>query len=97
MYNDLYLGEVNFWRDYLSKGAPRITLNFGNQSGVIDATFVRMGMTWPGVPDDEKTVGGPTSEDLFTLLDLAEKVEGEEIEWADEHEDGLEDDPDIDD
>ncbi|MDD1770753.1 MAG: hypothetical protein LUO79_06690 [Methanomassiliicoccales archaeon] len=96
MYNDLYLGEVNFWRDYLSKGAPRITLNFGNQSGVIEAAFIRVGMKWPGIPGDEKTVGGPTEDDLFTLSDLAETVEGEVIEWIDEDNEAPEDDPEID-
>jgi hypothetical protein len=95
MYNDLYLAEVNFWRDYLSKGAPRITLNFGNQSGVIDAAFMRIGMKWPGVPGDEKTVSAPSPDDLFTLLDLAEAVEGKEIEWTDD-EDEVEEDEDID-
>jgi hypothetical protein len=96
MYNDLYLAEVNFWRDYLSKGAPRITLDFGSQSAVIDAALMRIGMRWPGVPDDKKTVGEPTPDDLFTLLDLAESVEGEEIEWMDDDEDEPEEDPDID-
>lgn len=94
MYNDLYLAEINFWRDYLSKGAPRITLNFGNQSGVIDATFIRIGMHWPGVPGDDKTVGGPIEDDLFTFADLAETVGGEEIDWADE-DDKLEEDSDV--
>lgn len=96
MYNDLYLAEVNFWRDYLSKGAPRITLNFGNQSGVIDAAFAKIGMKWPGVPGDEKTVSGPTGDDLFTLLDLTEAVEGQEIEWSDDDEDALDEDPEVD-
>lgn len=96
MYNDLYLAEVNFWGDYLSKGNPRLTLNFGNQSGVIEAAFMRIAMKWPGVPGDEKTVGGPPPDDLFTLADLAETVEGEEIEWTEEDEDDSEEDSDID-
>jgi hypothetical protein len=96
MYNDLYLGEVTFWREYLSKGSPRITLNFGNQSGVIEAAFAQIEMIWPGVPGDQKTVDTPPSEDLFTLLDLAEAVEGEEIEWSAAEEDEIEEDPDID-
>ncbi len=96
MYNDLYLAEVNFWREYLSKGAPRVTLNFGDQSGVIEAAFMRIVMKWPGIPGDQKTVSGPTSDDLFSLVDLAETVEGEEIEWTDGDGDELEEDPDID-
>src|SRR5262249_8282713 len=81
MYNDLYLAEVNFWRDYLSKGAPRITLNFGNQSGLIEAVFFKIGMKWPGIPGDDKTVIAPPPDDLFTLADFAEMVGGEAIDW----------------
>lgn len=97
MYNDLYLAEVNFWRDYLSKGTPRITLNFGNQSGVIEAAFLKIGMKWPGIPGDDKTVIAPPQDDLFTLADLAETVSGEEIEWTDEDDDEVEADGDADD
>ena len=97
MYNDLYLAEVNFWRDYLSKGAPRITLSFGNQSGVIEAAFLKIGMKWPGIPGDDKTVIAPPLDDLFTLADLAETVGGQEIEWTDADDDELEQDGDVDD
>lgn len=96
MYNDLYFAEVNFWRDYLSQGRPRITLGFGNQSGVIDAAFMRIDMNWPGIPGDDKAIQGPIEDDLFTFADLAEAVSGEEIEW-DKEDDLIEDEPDDDD
>jgi hypothetical protein len=97
MYNDLYLAEVNFWRDYLSKGAPRITLNFGHQSGVIEAALLGIEMNWPGIPGDDKTVMAPPADDFFTLAELAETVAGEEIEWTDEDDGELADDGDVDD
>ena len=38
-WNDIYLGEVNFWRDYLSGGNPKVVMNFGDQSAVIFRRF----------------------------------------------------------
>lgn len=35
MYNESYLSEIVFWRDYLSQSQPRVILNFGSQSAVI--------------------------------------------------------------
>src|SRR5207302_830702 len=50
MWNDVYLGEVNFWRDYLSGGNPKVVLNFGDQSAVIDTEMLAFGVDWPGIP-----------------------------------------------
>lgn len=87
MYNDLYLAEVNFWRDYLSKGKPRIILDFGSQSALVDTRLLTFDVQWPGIPGDDKPFKNQLyEEDLFTLSDLAGAVGGEEIDW-DEAED----------
>lgn len=87
MFNDLYLAEVNFWRDYLSKGQPWVILDFGSQTAVVDARLLTFDVKWPGIPGDDKPFKNQVyEEDLFTLSDLAGAVGGEEIDW-DETED----------
>jgi len=82
MYNDLYLREVHFWRDYLARGTPRIILDFGNQSALIQSSMVTFDMHWPGIDGDDKPFRNQVlEEDLFTLIDREEAASGEEIDW----------------
>lgn len=82
MYNDLYLGEVNFWREYLSGGSPRFYLDFGEQSAIVETRLLRVEVNWPGVPGDDKAFENQTyEEDLFTLSDLEEATSGDEVDW----------------
>lgn len=82
MYNDLYLGEVHFWREVLSGGKPRIHLDFGNQAAIIEKGLVDVGVSWPGVPDDDLQFEDRAPEEgLFTLADLDEATSGEELDW----------------
>ena len=84
MYNDLYLREVHFWRDFLSKGAPRIILDFGTQSAMIDGWMLAFDIRWTGIAGDEKRfVNQVPEEDLFTLIDREEAASGDEMEWDD--------------
>jgi hypothetical protein len=96
MYNELYLREVHFWRDYLSRGNPRIILDFGTQSAIIDAQLLPFEVRSPGIPGDDKPLTTQLyPEDLFTLMDLNEVATGEEIDWdkfEDEVEEEYEDD-----
>jgi hypothetical protein len=89
MFNDLYLSEVVFWRDYLARGEPRFILNFGTQSAIIDIEMVRVLVEWPGIPGDSKPFRNQTyGEDLFTFAALQQARSGEEIEWEEfEYED----------
>jgi hypothetical protein len=81
-----YLGEVNFWRDFLSKGSPRIVLNFGDQSAAIGTTFLGFGVSWPGVPGDEEPFKNQTyADDLFTRSDFARAIDGARIDWDSEN------------
>lgn len=84
MYNDLYLAEVVFWRDYLSGGEPRFILNFGAQSAVISVELAKVQVNWAGIPGDNKPFRNQVyAEDLFTLAALQQARTGEEIEWED--------------
>lgn len=82
MYNDLYLNEVNFWRECLSKGQPRVRLDFGAQSAIVEARFLTTQTSWPGIADDDKPFENQVyEEDLFTLSDLEEATSGDEVDW----------------
>lgn len=89
MYNINYLTEVNFWRDFLADGSPRIIMDFGDQSAIIETELLSFPISWPGVPNDERRFEQETREEnLFTLTELNEAVSGD-FDWDDENwEDG---------
>jgi hypothetical protein len=81
MYNEGVLREVNFWRDYLSRGRPRIKFGFGDQSLMIDTEILRTSIEWPGVPDDARPFTHLAyEEDLFTTIELDELADFEEAD-----------------
>jgi len=90
MYNDKYLGELQFWLSFLSRDKPRLLLEFGSQSVVIDARLVWFNIRWPGISHDvpAKPIES-VEDDLFTLSDLQAAAEGEPIYDDDEEEDAL--------
>lgn len=52
MFNYDLLGEVNFWRDFLSDSQPRIILNFGkDQHLIVSTTMMQADVDWPGIPE----------------------------------------------
>jgi hypothetical protein len=52
MFNYDLLGEVNFWRDFLSDSQPRIIFNFGkSQHAIISTTMIQTEINWPGIPE----------------------------------------------
>jgi hypothetical protein len=88
MFNDKYLGEVNFWRDFLANGSPRFVLDCGNQSAVVSTDFLNFDVTWPGIPGDDLPFKNQSyEEDLFTLAGLEGIVRGEDLDWEDEDDD----------
>ncbi len=90
MWNDVYLGEVNFWRDFLSGGEPKIVLNFGDQSAVIDTEMLAFALDWPGIPGDSKPFTNTTYDmDLFSSLEYLDALAGDGLEWEDD-DDGAE-------
>jgi len=68
LYNYQVLAELQFWREFLSEKQPRIILDFGGQSMVIDAQLMEAEVEWLGVPEDRKSFdNAPAREDdLFT-------------------------------
>jgi hypothetical protein len=85
MFNDKYLSEVNFWRDFLSKGSPRFVLDFGSQSLAVSTDFLSFDVSWPGIPGDEISFRNQFyEEDLFTLATLDSFKKGDDdLEWDD--------------
>jgi hypothetical protein len=66
MYNEQYLNEIVFWREFLAGGSPDIILNFGDQSCIIGAELLQFDISWPGVVHDPvKAVQHPKQRDLF--------------------------------
>lgn len=87
MYNDKYLSEVNFWREFLAQGKPRIILDFKNQAAIVNIKPVQVKMKWPGVAQDKLHYAPDIPEDdLFTSAELYESLGGydEFEEWEGE-------------
>src|SRR6202035_5405239 len=52
-FNYGLLGEVQFWRDYLSESSPRLRLAFNNQQTlVVSTSLIQAQVTWPGIPSE---------------------------------------------
>lgn len=51
-FNYDLLGDVQFWRDYLSDSSPRIIGRFGTQSIIILTALAHGEITWPGIPEE---------------------------------------------
>ena len=87
MYNIDVLEEVHFWREFLSGGSPRIVMNFGKQSIIIDNEMLSAEITWPGVPNDAKAMKNIRhDDDLFSYIEYHALLEADEEfdEWEEE-------------
>ncbi len=85
MFNDKYLAEVNFWREFLAQSRPRIILNFRNQVAVVGIDPVQVKIKWPGIPQDAIHVDLSIPEDdLFTSAELYESLSDEGISDIDQ-------------
>lgn len=89
LFNYDLLGEVQFWRDYLSASKPRIVLPFGTkrQRIVISTDLMQTSVTWPGIPAEHAKPFRNVHylDDLFAWAEV--DVEGV---WDDEGEVALE-------
>ncbi len=73
-FNYDLLGEVNFWRDFLSEGRPRIIMSFGpNQSIFVSTTLLESQVIWPGIPEEYTKPFKNVNyvDDLFSWTELA--------------------------
>jgi hypothetical protein len=90
MYNYDLLGEVQFWRDYLSDSQPRIILPFGakNQHVVISNTMMQAEIDWPGMPEEHQKPFKNVEyvDDLFSWAEFA-RLDDEGDEDAEDRED----------
>lgn len=94
MYNFDLLKEVQFWRDYLSQGKPRIIAPFGGQRLVVENNLLSTVVTWPEVGGDPADrMAAKYEEDLFTLADLHE---GDDFDEFDDEVTELEPEPEPD-
>lgn len=87
MWNDIYLSEVNFWRDFLSGGSPNIVMNFGDQSAVIDTEMLAFIVDWPGIPGDSKPFTNTTYDmDSSAQSEYEDALAGYDLEldWDDD-------------
>lgn len=88
LHNYDLLTELNFWREFLSDGAPRIICAFGTQHLVIETELIHTSVTWPGVPEDSRPFSNRRiQEGLFSYADYQAVLSselGEEDEWEDE-------------
>jgi hypothetical protein len=94
MYNYDLLGEIQFWRDFLSDSQPRIILPFGrNQHVIISTTLMETEIEWLGMPEEhQKPFTNVEYFDDFFSLALLTQIEDEEDE---EDEDEWEDEEDV--
>jgi hypothetical protein len=92
-FNYNLLSDIQFWRDFLSDGTPRISISFGdNQALVIPNKMMEAEISWPGMPEEHakpfKNIA--PDEDLFTWSDFQQLI-GFKVE-VDEDDDFEEDD-----
>lgn len=74
MFNYDLLGEVNFWRDFLGEGKPRIIMNYGQSQYVIVSTVMTSTeIDWPGIPEQyaKPFKNVEYAETLFTWAEVA--------------------------
>ena len=96
MYNYGLLGEVNFWRDYLSGSKPKIILPFSKtQKIIISTSMMQSEVNWLGIPEEFakpfKNVdyeADPFSEDELIELLGDDEDSGD---WEEQNDDARED------
>jgi len=89
-FNYDLLGDVNFWRDFLSDGQPRILFPFGQkgQSIIVSTTMMQAEIEWPGIPEEyaKPFTNIEYPENLFSWAALA-RIENEPNEESDSWDD----------
>lgn len=96
-FNYDLLGEVHFWRDYLSDSRPRIMLPFGSarQVIVVSTTLMHGEIMWPGIPKEHAKPFKNVEyiDDLFTWAEFSSLDDSEDRDdWIEDDEDERPDD-----
>lgn len=89
MFNYDLLGEVQFWRDFLSDSQPRIVFPFddGGQYVAISTTMMQTEIEWPGIPREHQKPFKNIEyiDDLFSWAEWKQlQEEYEDDEWVEE-------------
>ncbi len=95
MFNYDLLGEVNFWRDFLSESSPRIILNYGDQRLIISSEMAQTEIDWPGIPEKyaKPFKNVEYAETLFTWAELENPdLDNDSDDGEEELDEGIEDD-----
>ncbi len=78
LFNNDLLGDIQFWRSFLSGGTPRIVLRFGTpgQHIVVDSAMLETTVTWPGLPAEHSQAFANVvyEDDLFSQMEGAELI-----------------------
>lgn len=86
-YNYDFLGDIQFWRDFLSDSKPRIILPFDQkQRIVISTTMMQAEIEWPGIPEEfaKPFKNVEYMDDLFSWAEYAGlEYEDDELEEED--------------
>jgi hypothetical protein len=100
-FNYDYLGDIQFWRDVLGEGKPRIILKFDkHQQIIIESSLLEATINWPGIPERHQKSFKNVSytEDLFSWAELieAESILDEDDESPTQDEDwGFDEDEEL--
>ncbi|MGD9693625.1 MAG: HNH endonuclease [Phycisphaerales bacterium] len=92
MFNLGVLNELNFWRDYLFEGRPRLVIQFGKKGVLaVSANFLACDISWPGVPPDraKEFKNAIVEEQLFDMPALevvtaSDEDDGDDFEFEEE-------------
>lgn len=72
-FNYDFLGDIQFWRDYLSDSKPRIIIKFSNEQFiVIHNNLMNCNINWPGMPEEHSKSFSNiiNDEDLFSFVEF---------------------------
>jgi len=96
LFNYDLLGEVQFWRDFLSKSSPRIVFPFGGdgQSLIISTSLGSGQVRWPGIPaeHDKPFKNVEYVDDLFTWAEAEGVLEDDDLADDRDDDEGWDDD-----
>lgn len=89
MFNYDLLKEVNFWRDFLSNGEPRIIFPFGKGQKIIVLTkMMQAEIEWPGIPQEyAKPFTNVEYEETLFSFDALARLDNEDASEVDSWED----------
>lgn len=91
MHNDGLLTEVQFWRDFLGDGNPRILLHFDEKNSLaISTDLMQTEVNWPGIPDAfaKQFTNVVAPENLFSNMEWEDFLANSaEDDWEDGEDD----------